>query len=162
MALYHFSVKQVSRGKGQTVVNSAAYISGQKLYNDYYGQVLNYTRKSGVCLQKSINRCVPGRIRQGILWNEVERAEKGKRAQLAYSFDIALQNELTLEENIQLAREFCQEQFVARGMIVDLAVHEGKSKNGDDRIILIFMYLLQFVLLQKKEFGEINRNGNMF
>ena len=33
MALYHFSVKQVSRGKGQTVVNSAAYISGQKLYN---------------------------------------------------------------------------------------------------------------------------------
>ena len=36
MALYHFSVKQVSRGKGQTVVNSAAYISGQKLYNDYY------------------------------------------------------------------------------------------------------------------------------
>ena len=30
MALYHFSVKQVSRGKGQTVVNSAAYISGQK------------------------------------------------------------------------------------------------------------------------------------
>ncbi len=26
MALYHFSVKQVSRGKGQTVVNSAAYI----------------------------------------------------------------------------------------------------------------------------------------
>ena len=36
MSLYHFSVKQVSRGKGQTVVGSAAYISGQKLYNDYY------------------------------------------------------------------------------------------------------------------------------
>ena len=48
MALYHFSVKQVSRGKGQTVVNSAAYISGQKLYNDYYGQTHDYTKKSGV------------------------------------------------------------------------------------------------------------------
>ena len=36
MALYHFSVKQVSRGKGQTVVNSAAYISGQ---NDNKGNV---------------------------------------------------------------------------------------------------------------------------
>lgn len=44
MALYHFSVKQVSRGKGQTVVNSAAYISGQKLYNDYYGQTHDYTK----------------------------------------------------------------------------------------------------------------------
>ena len=46
MALYHFSVKQVFRGKGQTVVNSAAYISGQKLYNDYYGQTHDYTKKS--------------------------------------------------------------------------------------------------------------------
>ena len=32
------------------------------------------------------------------LWNEVEKIEKSKRAQLAYSFDIALQNELTLDE----------------------------------------------------------------
>jgi len=43
-----------------------------------------------------------------------------------------LQNELTLDENIELARAFCWEQFVARGMIVDLAVHEGKSKNEDE------------------------------
>ena len=60
------------------------------------------------------------------LWNEVEHVERNNRAQLAYSFDIALQNELTLEENIRLAKEFCQEQFVVRGMIVDLAVYEGK------------------------------------
>lgn len=35
----------------------------------------------------------------------------------AYSFDIAMQNELTLEENMELARKFVQEQFVAKGMI---------------------------------------------
>ena len=134
MALYHFAVKQVSRGKGQTVVNSAAYISGQKLYNDYYGQVHDYTKKSDVMFTEILKPdYVPERLSdRETLWNEVERAEKGKRAQLAYSFDIALQNELTLEENIQLAREFCQEQFVERGMIVDLAVHEGKSKDGDE------------------------------
>ena len=48
MSLYHFSVKQVSRGKGQTVVGSAAYISGQKLHNDYYEEIHDYTRKQGV------------------------------------------------------------------------------------------------------------------
>ena len=53
MALYHFSVKQVSRGKGQTVVNSAAYISGQRLYNDYYGQTHDYTKSQEGLLQKS-------------------------------------------------------------------------------------------------------------
>ena len=66
------------------------------------------------------------------LWNEVEHVERNNRAQLAYSFDIARQNELTLEENIRLAKEFCQEQFVVRGMIVDLAVHEGKSDNEEE------------------------------
>ena len=125
MALYHFSVKQVSRGKGQTVVNSAAYISGQKLYNDYYGQTHDYTKKSGVVFTEILTpEYVPERLSdRETLWNEVEQIEKSKRAQLAYSFDIALQNELTLDENIELAREFCWEQFVARGMIVDLAVH---------------------------------------
>ena len=134
MALYHFSVKQVSRGKGQTVVNSAAYISGQKLYNDYYGQTHDYTKKSGVVFTEILTpEYVPEHLTdREILWNEVEKVEKSKRAQLAYSFDIALQNELTLDENIELAREFCREQFVARGMIVDLAVHEGKSKNEDE------------------------------
>lgn len=134
MALYHFSVKQVSRGKGQTVVNSAAYISGQKLYNDYYGQTHDYTKKSGVVFTEILTpEYAPERLSdRETLWNEIEQIEKSKRAQLAYSFDIALQNELTLDENIELAREFCREQFVARGMIVDLAVHEGKSKNEDE------------------------------
>ena len=36
MALYHFSVRHVSRGKGQMVVASAAYISGQRIYDGYY------------------------------------------------------------------------------------------------------------------------------
>ena len=31
--------------------------------------------------------------------------------------DIAMQNELTLEENMELARKFVQEQFVTKGMI---------------------------------------------
>jgi len=114
MALYHFSVKQVSRGKGQTVVNSAAYISGQKLYNDYYGQTHDYTKKSGVVFTEILTpEYAPERLSdRETLWNEVEQIEKSKRAQLAYSFDIALQNELTLDENIELAREFCREQCV--------------------------------------------------
>lgn len=92
MALYHFSVKQVSRGKGQTVVNSAAYISGQKLYNDYYGQTHDYTKKSGVVFTEILTpEYVPERLTdRETLWNEVEKVEKSKRAQLAYSFDIAL------------------------------------------------------------------------
>ena len=65
------------------------------------------------------------------LWTEVERAERGKKAQLAYSFDIALQNEFSMEENIGLARQFLLEQFVSRGMVVDFSVHA--PDKGDRR-----------------------------
>ena len=65
------------------------------------------------------------------LWNEVEKIEKHPKAQLAYSFDIALQNEFTREENLQLVRQFLQDEFVSRGMIVDFAIHEKDTgENG--------------------------------
>ena len=53
----------------------------------------------------------------------MEKAECEKKAQLAYSFDIALQNEFSMQENIALARQFLLENFVSRGMVVDFAVH---------------------------------------
>ena len=60
----------------------------------------------------------------------MESCEKHPKAQLAYSFDIAMQNELTLEENMELARKFVQEQFVAKGMIADLAFHSPEKEDG--------------------------------
>ena len=58
------------------------------------------------------------------LWNEVERIEQHPKAQLAYSFDIALQNEFSMDENRQLVRQYLLDEFVSRGMIVDYAIHE--------------------------------------
>ena len=43
------------------------------------------------------------------------------RDRLAYSFDIAFQNEFSREENIALARQFLLENFVSRGMVVEFA-----------------------------------------
>ena len=43
---------------------------------------------------------------------------------------IALQNEFSMEENINLARQFLLEQFVRRGMIVDFAVHSPDKEDG--------------------------------
>ena len=64
------------------------------------------------------------------LWNAVETVEKNSKAQLAYSFDIALQNELSLEENKELAIQFCKENLIADGMIVDLCIHSPDKDGG--------------------------------
>ena len=60
----------------------------------------------------------------------MERIEKHPKAQLAYSFDIALQNEFSREENLALVRQFLQDEFVSREMIVDYAIHEKDAGEG--------------------------------
>ena len=132
MALFHFHVTQVKRSAGQSVVTSAAYRAGEKLYSEYYGEISDYTHKGGViCTDILLPPQAPAEYQdRATLWNAVERAERGKKAQLAYSFDIALQNELSLDENIALARQFVSEQLVSRGMIADLAIHQPDKKDG--------------------------------
>ena len=125
MALYHFSVSQIKRSAGQSALAAAAYRAGERLYSEYYDEISDYTRKGGVLhteilLPAHAPECFRDRA---TLWNAVEAAERHPKAQLAYSFDIALQNELSLNENIVLARAFVQKEFVDRGMIADLAIH---------------------------------------
>ena len=132
MALFHLHVTQVKRSAGQSVVTSAAYRAGEKLYSEYYGEVSDYTHKGGVvCTDILLPPQAPAEYQdRATLWNAVEKAERGKKAQLAYSFDIALQNEFSLEENIALARQFVSEQLVGRGMIADFAIHQPDKEDG--------------------------------
>ncbi len=134
MALYHFTLDQITRSEGHTAVGAAAYRAGEKLYDDYYGVTQDYSRKRGVVYSEiMLPPNAPERLKnRQTLWNEVEAIEKHPKAQLAHSFEFALQNELTLEENIALARKFVQENFLARGMIVDMAVHDPPRRNPDE------------------------------
>ena len=132
IALYHFHVTQIKRSAGQSAIASAAYRSGEKLYSEYYGEYSDYIRKGGVICSEILlpSHAPPEYADRETLWNAVEKAERGKKAQLAYSFDIALQNEFSIQENIDLARQFLLEQFVSRGMIVDFAVHQPDTEDG--------------------------------
>ena len=132
MALFHLHVTQIDRSAGSSVMAAAAYRAGEKLYSEYYGETNDYSRRRGVVLSDILlPDYAPAEYKdRATLWNALEKVERRKDAQLAYSFDIAMQNELTMEENIELAQRFLKEQFVAKGMIVDYAVHLPDKKDG--------------------------------
>ena len=92
MALFHLSVTQTKRSAGQSAIASAAYRAGERLYSEYYGEYSDYTRKGGVICSDILlpSHAPPEYADRQTLWNAVEKAERGKNAQLAYSFDIAL------------------------------------------------------------------------
>ena len=132
MALYHFHAGIIKRSARQSVLAAAAYRAGECLFSDYYNEQADYTKKQGVVYKEIL---LPSHVPRHYadretLWDEVEKVEEHPKAQLAYSYDIALQNELTAEENIALARRFLMEQFVSRGMICDFAVHAPDPKGG--------------------------------
>lgn len=131
---FHFNISIISRGKGKSAVASATYISCEKLTNEWDGVTHDYHNKKGL-EDKEIflpENAPKEFLDRSTLWNSVELNEKAINSQLARNFIIALPKELSLEENKELIREFIQENFVSKGMIADLAIHQGNDEgNGN-------------------------------
>ena len=111
---------------------SAAYRAGEKLYSERYGETSDYTRKGGVvCSGILLPEHAPKEYAdRQTLWNAVEKNERRRDAQLAYSDEFSFQNEFTLEENMELALRFLNENYVSKGLICDYAVHDPERGPG--------------------------------
>ena len=142
MAIYHFDASVISRSKGRSATAAAAYRTAEVINDHRTGEVHDYTRKGGVLHTEIIAPDnAPAWVHdRSALWNAVEDAERRKDAQVAREVRVALPSELTTEQNADLVRAFVQEQFVARGMIADVALHapgrEGDQRNHHAHIML--------------------------
>lgn len=171
---FHFSVNIISRGKGKSAVASAAYISGEKIKNEWDGVTHDYTKKQGVISKEIfLPDHAPKEYKdRKTLWNSVELFEKNSNAQLARNFIISLPKELSIEENKKMIEEYIQTNFVKEGMIVDLAIHD-ESRDGNQNIHAHIMTIVRPInedgtwgQKSKKEYildekGEkiLNKNG---
>jgi len=129
MASYHISVKIISRGGGKSAIAAAAYRSRDKLYDERQAMEFDYSKKKDLAHSEillPVNAPEKWKDRE-TLWNEVERFEKRKDAQLAREIELALPRELRLDQQIELVREFAQDQFVSRGMIADICIHKSET-----------------------------------
>ena len=70
------------------------------------------------------------------MWNEVEKIEKAKNAQLAREIEISLPRELTREQSISLVREYVKRHFVSAGMCADVCLHDTGGGNPHAHIML--------------------------
>jgi len=133
VAKYHFHVDICSGGTGAAVAASS-YQSGLKMRDDL-NHVKKYENEERVVYTNLIapdNAPVWAHDRQA-LWREVERKE-GVKGQYARKYNIALPNELSLQQQIELADQIA-EYYRSRGMCVDYAVHQdlNSKKPADQR-----------------------------
>jgi Ti-type conjugative transfer relaxase TraA len=138
MAIYSFHVQVISRSEGRSSVAAAAYRSASMLHDERTGLSYDYTPKEGVAHTEILApEGAPEWVHdRAALWNEVERAEVRKDAQLAREIMIALPVELTKEQQIELLRDYAQKTFVAQGMVVDFALHLDNPQNPHAHVML--------------------------
>lgn len=165
IADFHFHGKVISRGAGRSSVGAAAYRSGEKLTNEKDGITHDYTKKSGVVHSEIIlceNAPLEYQNREK-LWNAVESVATS-RERLARDFDVALPVELNREEQIQLVRDYVNDNFVKAGMCADFAIHDKGDGNPHAHIMLTMRpidengkweYISQKVYICKDHKGNI-------
>ena len=133
MAIYHLSVKSISRSAGRSVVAAAAYRAGQELTDERQGVTHDYTRKQGV--EDAFIVAPDGADwaqDRNALWNAAEAAEKRKDAKTGREYELALPAELDAGARKELAREFAAELVERYGVVADVAIHE-PGREGDNR-----------------------------
>ncbi len=135
MAIFHLSVKVISRSSGRSAVAAAAYRGAERLHDERLDRDHDFTNKDGVVHSEVL---LPEGAPEEFadrekLWNAVEAAEKRKDAQLSREVEFAIPRELTREQGIELAREFAEAEFVEKGMIADLNVHWDIGADGQPK-----------------------------
>lgn len=159
------SFKIISRGKGQSCMASCAYYSGEKKYSEYEC-CWKYPHSSSSRV-KLVEVMLPPNAPKAYadpqtLWNAVDAAETSVNAQTARSMLFALPRELTDEQNLALVRDFCQKEFVDKGIICNFFYHDKDDGNPHVHIMLTLRAMDENGkwLPKSKNVYALDENGN--
>lgn len=137
MAIFHMSFSNISAGKGRSAIASAAYRSGEKLFDNQEGRHYFYARsvmpESFILTPKNAPEWASDREK---LWNEVERKDRRANSRYAKEFNVALPVELSEDEQKELLTKYVQENFVDEGMVADVAIHRDHQDNPHAHVML--------------------------
>ena len=116
----HNEISIVQRSQQQSAVAAAAYQSGEKLFCGYDQEVKHYPEKRGIVHNEILLPANAPRsyADRNTLWNAAEAVEKQWNSQLARRWVLTIPREIPPDQYAVLVREFCQQQFVSKGMIL--------------------------------------------
>lgn len=135
MAIAFARARYISRSSGGSAVRSAAYNAREAIQAERTGQLYYFKHRDApehheVLLPEGASATLTD---AAVLWNAAEAAERRKDAQVAREIVLALpaNAELTLDDRIELARRFAIENFVSKGLAVQLNVHVPHAGDSD-------------------------------
>lgn len=135
MPIYHLNAKVIGRSQGRSATGAAAYRAGVRIEDTRTGLVFDYSRKRGV---DGAELLAPdgAALDRAAFFNLLERVENRSDAQLLREVEVALPVELHPDQMRALVRGFVREQFIAAGMVADIAFHHLTGTNPHAHILL--------------------------
>ena len=147
---FHLSVSAVSKAKSHSVVAKSAYNSGSKLVDEQSGVVHDYSSKAkdkilnlvdsdGTKYTQVIEKNVVHTalltptiagdlaVTREDFWNDIERIETRKNAQLGTEIDVMFPDGITADQRIVLAECYAQTLSDRYNVLVDVAIHRPHS-----------------------------------
>ena len=134
----HNEISIVQRSQRQSAVAAAAYQSGEKLFCEYDQEVKHYPEKRGIAHNEILlpANAPPEYADRSTLWNAAEAVEKQWNSQLARRWVLSIPREIPPDQYAALVRDFCNQQFVSKGMCVDFAIHDKGDGNPHAHVML--------------------------
>lgn len=157
MAIFHLDFKIVKRSDGMSSVAKAAYHARCEIYDERTGDTYDFSQRTdlyGHIILSPVS--APAHITKSssALWNEVEKVERQNNGQTARYFDVAIPAELNNDDKKKLVIEYCQKNFVDKGMIADIAFHDLDSDNPHAHVMLTLK------TIDHNGFGKKERSWN--
>ena len=159
----HNEISIVQRSQQQSAIAAAAYQSGEKLFCEYDQQVKHYPEKRGIVHNEIL---LPANAPQkyadrNTLWNAAEAVEKQWNSQLARRWVLTIPREIPPDQYAVLVREFCEQQFVSKGMCVDFAIHDKGDGNPHAHVMLTMRAMDERGkwLPKSRKVYDLNENG---
>lgn len=157
MAIFHLSFSMLKRSAGKSSCYLAAYNARERIEDVRTGDVYDYSYRSDLfhhCILAPEHSPLNIIENSAVLWNEIEKIEKRKDAQLSRYFDIAIPVELNNDAKIALVKNYCKRNFVSKGMIADISFHDLDGHNPHAHVMLTLREITP------QGFGNKNRSWN--
>ena len=138
MAIAFVRVTIHTRAKGHSATAASSYRSGSRLVDARTGLTHDYSARHDVVFSTVL--LPPGAslnfADREVLWNQAERVEKRRDAQLCKDVVLALPKELDLNLQIELVQRFAHTHFVDYGLPADIAIHDHGNGNPHAHILI--------------------------
>ena len=135
MAIPHFGFKGIAKSKNQNIIASSSYMARKKMKdqqetdpNKKIKKSFSTTKDHYLTLMMLPSGAPLEYQDPETCWNDLHAIEKDREA---VRFLLPLPKELTREQAIELAQEWAYQEFVSKGLVVQLSFHLEKDDNDN-------------------------------